>query len=128
MNTGVLVLDPARHGDFLRACYEKYPADFHDFEQTPLPYELQANDMVEYIDPRFYAIWSLEMAGRYPFPPELYLERDGDILQRKNLELYKACVEASLENNYVLHFAGPMAYSRINNIQLQIDTPHITRY
>jgi len=99
INTGVLAFDPNRHGSFLAEVYAKYPNDFMDLENTPLSYELQADDRAEYLDGRFNLIWAQVAAEHYPFlfNPEI---------SAGHQEITRLCVNVAYRNSWFLHFAG----------------------
>jgi hypothetical protein len=60
-------------------------------------YEFQNTGLVNWIDYRFEAQWTFEMAWKYPF---LYRELDVQSIE------VSTAVESSLFANYFLHFAG----------------------
>lgn len=99
INTGLLVFDPGRHGNFLAEVYTKYDRDFMDFENTPLSFELQTSGRAEYIDNRFNVVWSAAVARHYPFlfNPEI-LPNHGEVL--------RLCANATFRNAFFLHFAS----------------------
>lgn len=99
INTGVLVFDPDKHANFLAEVYAKYPGDFMDLENTPLSYELQANERAEYLDSRFNLIWAQVAAEHYPFlfNPQFAARRH---------EIARLCVNVAYRNSWFLHFAG----------------------
>jgi len=66
-------------------------------EQTFLNYFVQSNELQQWLDYRFHALWIYEMACHYPF---LYNESQDD------LSLIASCIESSLFTNHFLHFAG----------------------
>jgi len=85
INTGVLVMQPLLHGDFLEDIYKKHigrapghKRGFH-YEQAAIGYELMRADMYTLLDGRFNAIWPL-----------------AEGISREN---FKAA-------NYFIHFAG----------------------
>lgn len=67
-------------------------------EQTHFNYFAQKNFKINILDYRFQAQWVFEMSNYYPF---LYNKE-----LSKNSNLISGCIEASLSNNYFLHFAG----------------------
>lgn len=85
INTGVLVMQPLLHGDFLEDIYKRrigaapgHRRGFH-YEQAAIGYELMKAEMYTLLDGRWNALWPLaEGIGR---------------------EAYKAA-------NYFIHFAG----------------------
>jgi len=101
INTGVFVFQPKLHNDFLSQCYAKYDRDSIDgsFENLPYSYELQAQDMIQYIDERFNMAWSKYAAIYYPF---LYIR---DFVEQ-NPDVAVQCVNVFYHNAYFCHFAG----------------------
>ena len=99
INTGVLVFDPNTYGRFLAECYAKYEKDFMDYENTPLSYELQSNDVVEFLNGKFNMIWAQVVAEHYPF---LFSQET----VKKNKDLFRLCANAAYHNSWFLHFAG----------------------
>lgn len=100
-NSGVLVLQPKIHADFLQYIYNKYVnksknhyRGFH-FEQSCIGYELQKNNLYKVIDNRFNAIWSLT---KY------------DNIENITLNKY-------FNDNYFIHFAGHTDYDKVKNIE-----------
>lgn len=104
-NSGVLVMKPKIHKDFLQNLYNKYILQslshnrgFH-FEQSCIGYELQKNKIYKVIDNRFNAIWNLINIDNF-----------------ENITLDKYFNE-----NYFIHFAGGyMPYNKkIKELQIQ---------
>ena len=100
-NSGVLVLQPKLHGDFLKNVYDKYVKQsvnhyrkFH-FEQSCIGYELQKNNLYKVMDNRFNAVWSLTKIDNV-----------------KNMTLDKY-----FNDNYFTHFAGNIDYDKVKNIK-----------
>jgi hypothetical protein len=100
-NSGVLVLQPKIHGDFLQNIYNKYVnksknhrRGFH-FEQSCIGYELQKNNLYKVIDNRFNAIWSLTKC---------------DNIENITLNKY-------FNDNYFIHFAGHTDFHKVKNIE-----------
>ena len=63
LNTGVLVMQPALHGDFLRNIFDlhvetclTHPRGFH-YEQAAIGYHLQTSNMFKILPKEFNAIW-----------------------------------------------------------------------
>lgn len=101
LNTGVLVLQPKIHNEFLKYVYQKYvkysishPRGFH-FEQSCIGYEIQKNNLYKVIDNKFNAVWSLTK-----------LDNDKSI----SLNEY-------FNENYFIHFAGHVDFDKIPNIK-----------
>lgn len=64
INTGVLVIQPKKHSEFLKNIYYKYlprlmeqPNDFYNYEQAVIGYELMRNDMCIFMSHSWNAIW-----------------------------------------------------------------------
>ena len=66
-------------------------------DQTHFNHFVQDKNLAQWLDYRYQALWTYEIATRYPF---LYSDH------QNNLSLMKQCIEASLFTNYFLHFAG----------------------
>ena len=99
-NSGVLVMQPKKHNDFLLNIYNKYILQsvshyrgFH-FEQSCIGYELQKNNLYKVIDNRFNAVWGLTKL---------------DNIENINLNKY-------FNDNYFIHFAGHTDYDKIKTI------------
>ena len=100
-NSGVLVLQPKIHGDFLQNIYNKYIKQsknhyrgFH-FEQSCIGYEVQKNNLYKVIDNRFNALWPLTKL---------------DNIENITLNKY-------FNENYFIHFAGHTDYDKVKQIQ-----------
>jgi hypothetical protein len=98
---GVFLVNVENQHHQMKKIFEKYPRNVESVtgggDQTHFNYEIQTNFSVQWFEYRFQAIWPFEMATKYPF-----LYHYG----RRNPELIKQCVEASLLSNYFLHFPG----------------------
>lgn len=98
---GLIVFNVERHGDVMLNWFNKYDRNVQSVtgggDQTHVNFEIQSSGLVQWLDYRFQAMWAYEMAWKYPF---LYSSR------RHDDELARECVEASLYQNYFLHFAG----------------------
>jgi hypothetical protein len=66
-------------------------------DQTHFNHFVQSNSKVTWLDYKFQAIWVFEMASKYPF---LYNKKSF------KSEVIQDCIDASLLDNYFLHFAG----------------------
>ena len=99
--SGVFVYNCSTHGPLLAKYYRSFGQEIMEQdgggEQRFLNHFVQSQNLVEWLDYRFQALWTYEIASKYPF---LYGE------YRSNLSLIKTCIEASLFTNYFLHFAG----------------------
>jgi hypothetical protein len=100
--TGLIMFNVANHAEMMRNWFYKYDSNVQSItnggEQTHLNFEIQSTGKVIWLDYRFQAIWPFEMAWKYPF---LY-----EASRRDNVDLIRACIEASLYQNHFLHFAG----------------------
>ncbi len=98
---GFFVFNVQAHSELLKSSFQKYGKNIESItgggDQTHFNYEIQSNFKVSWLDYRFQAIWTFEIAWKYPF---LYDYGRGKI------DLIRECVEASLFTNYFLHFAG----------------------
>lgn len=98
---GFFVFNLENHSNFMKKIFDKYPSDIKSItdggDQTHLNYEFLKYGNISWLNYRFQAIWVYEMAWKYPF---LYN------FGRNNEELIRECIEASLYQNYFLHFAG----------------------
>ncbi len=65
-------------------------------EEIYINHAIQINNLANWLDYKFQAIWIYEMAWKYP---NLYAETS-------NIEFAQKCIESSLWSCYFLHFAG----------------------
>lgn len=72
LNTGVLVMQPKKHADYLKTIYNKYilksinhPRGFN-YEQSCIGYELQKDRMFEIMPNTFNALWFFYKFENYP--------------------------------------------------------------
>ncbi len=96
---GVFVFNCRKFKNFFKKFYSKYTAN--DFsltggDQSAFSYEINKLGKIKILDYKFQAIWLYEMAWKYPF---LYKPS-------KNKNIIKECINASVRDNYFLHFAG----------------------
>ena len=112
INTGVLVMKPALHADFLESVYHdsfrelKNGAMPGHYEQTYLAWKLFQAAQYNLLDERFNRIAFIEWALHYPFT-----------LIADNPSLLRACFTTMLSNAFFLHFAACMEmlpYAQIN--------------
>jgi hypothetical protein len=96
-NSGVLVLQPKIHRDFLEYIYNKYVIKsinhrrgFH-FEQSCIGYEIQKINMFKVIDNKFNALWSLSKM---------------DNIENFTLDKY-------FTQNFFIHFAGHVDFDKV---------------
>jgi hypothetical protein len=100
--------------EFYENCEKTITSPTSGGDQTHFNYLVQSNDLQQWLDYRFQAQWTYEMAWKYPF---LYSKF------RKNPEVIKSCIEASLFSNYFLHFAGSWYESEMWEQVKVLDTP-----
>ena len=101
LNSGVLVMQPKLHNDFLQNIYNKYILQsishyrgFH-FEQSCIGYEIQKNNLCKVIDNKFNALWALT--------------------KMDNIE--NISLNSFFNENYFIHFAGHVDFDNIKQIQ-----------
>jgi hypothetical protein len=99
-NSGVLVLQPKIHGNFLQNIYETYVSKsishsrgFH-FEQSCIGYEIQKANMYKILDNKFNAVWALTKLDNI-----------------ENISLNKFFAD-----NYFTHFAGHTDFDRVTQL------------
>jgi hypothetical protein len=100
-SAGLFVFDVSDFGDWMAQVFYKYDHNVYSLsdggDQMHINYEFQNTGLVNWIDYRFEAQWTFEMALKYPF---LYRELDVQSIE------VSTAVESSLFANYFLHFAG----------------------
>jgi hypothetical protein len=101
LNTGVLVMQPKIHGNFLKKIYDTYvikskthTRGFH-YEQSCIGYEIQKANLYKIIDNKFNAIWGLTKI---------------DNIDNIDLETY-------FNENYFIHFAGHIDFEKILSLK-----------
>ena len=118
--SGVFVFNCELHGLNMSNFYNSFDKSVMDRdgggEQIFLNHFVQSKGLVEWLEYRFQAMWTYEMANKYPF---LYKEKDQD----QDLSLIKKCIEASLFTNYFLHFAGSWHEGKMWEQVKVFDTP-----
>ena len=99
-NSGVLVLQPKIHNDFLQKIYNNYiiksishHRGYH-FEQSCIGFELQKANLYKVLDNKFNAIWGLTKIDNI-----------------KNITLEKYFTQ-----NYFIHFAGNVDHDKIKHL------------
>ena len=116
--SGVFIFGCQHHGDLLRKYYESFQPSVMQKddggEQIFLNHFVQSKGLVEWLEYRFQAMWTYEMANNYPF---LYIDH------KEDLALIKQCIEASLFTNYFLHFAGSWHEVKMWEQIKVLDTP-----
>lgn len=117
VNTGVLVLRPDRHGDFLREVYETGTENpYSAMEQMWLSYRIFQEGLLTPLDPRFNKIWSEELVQNYPFLMTSAM--------REQRAIIGLCVTAAWLNGYFLHFlADGFSRGDVRFIMTMFDEP-----
>lgn len=99
--SGVFLFNPECHGSLFLDYFNEFDASVitptSGGEELHFNYLVQSLGRDEWLDYRFQCLWMYEVAWKYPF---LYT------LDRKDDDLIRRCIEASLSTNYFLHFAG----------------------
>jgi len=99
-NSGVLVLQPKIHQDFLYYVYNRYieKSITHKrgphYEQTCLGYELQKENLYKVLDNKFNAVWALTKTNNI-----------------ENISLNKF-----FNDNYFIHFAGGVDMDKVKQL------------
>jgi len=98
--TGFFAGNVEEHSKPMNDIYYNYPASILTLtdggDEPIINYEFQSQFEVNWLPYKFQALWLYEMAAHYTF---LYEDIEA-------FDLIKKCIEASLENNIFLHFAG----------------------
>jgi hypothetical protein len=99
--TGLIMFNVNNHSDLMLHWFNKYDKNTQSItdggDQTHYNYEMLNWGNITWLDYKYQAIWTYEMAIKYPF---LYS------YGRNKENLIRECIEASLMTNYFLHFAG----------------------
>lgn len=101
-NSGVLVMQPKIHSDFLKNIYDKYVIQSIShyrgfiFEQCCIGYEIQKANMYTILDNRFNALWGLTTL---------------DNMENITFNTY-------FNNNYFIHLAGGVDHAKIKDLPL----------
>jgi len=97
---GFFIFNVSLFSDIMEKWFFKYPSDVETItnggDEPVLNYEFQNHGKIKWLDYKFQALWLYEMSEKYPF---LYQDME-------NTKLVKKCIQASLQQNYFLHFAG----------------------
>jgi hypothetical protein len=102
--SGFFIFNVNNFGHILEEWFFKYPNNLETFnifedhggDELIINYEFQNYGKIKWLDYKFHALWVYEIAEKYPF---LYQDIN-------NKEILKKCIQASLKQNYFLHFAG----------------------
>jgi lipopolysaccharide biosynthesis glycosyltransferase len=100
-NSGLLVLQPRIHKEFLENIYSKHVLQnighwrgYH-YEQSAIGYEIQKSKLYKVLDNKFNAVWGIE---------KLYSDD-------------KTKLEDFFNNNHFTHFAGKTDYDKVKRLQ-----------
>ncbi len=121
INSGVLVMQPARHAAMLEQVYhdswaempahsETRCAQKGNYDQLYVTWKLWRAGMIHLLDPRFNRIAYYEQAMHYPFT-----------LAIPDPNLWRICFTTMLCNCFFLHFAGNMHLMRFAQWTLEGD-------
>lgn len=98
---GIILFNVKNHSKMMEKWFHLYDKNTKsitgDGDQTHTNYHILKTKKVQWLDYRYQALWQLEMANFYPF---LYQK------EFANKKTILSCIEASMLNNYFLHFAG----------------------
>lgn len=98
---GIILFNVKNHSKIMKEWFHLYDRNTKsitgDGDQTHTNYHIIKTKKVQWLDYRFQALWQLEMANYYPF---LYKK------EIANKKIIIQCIEASMLNNYFVHFAG----------------------
>jgi len=122
--TGFFMGNIDAHADFLRDLFYKYDENVKSItdggDEFHINHALQTMLDIQWLPYSFQALWTHEMAWKYPF-----LYHYG----KNKKELIKQCIEASLMDNYFLHFAGSWHESKMwTEVHILNDPKTILRY
>ena len=130
LNTGVLVMQPAKHGEFLRDVFDRHyntclthPRGFH-YEQAAIGYELQTNSMFTILPKQFNAIWFIQKLINEQKRVEARLKVNNDgisyIIHRRmsgeGQETKESCINRInqyFRDNYFTHLAASQNHERV---------------
>ena len=102
---GLIVFNISKFSNIMSSWFYKYDSSVKTItnggDQTHMNYEIQAHGKVKWLDYRFQALWTYEMANHYSF------------LYSGSEQLIAPCVRSSLSLNYFLHFPGMWTEGRM---------------
>ena len=123
LNTGVLVLQPKKHREFLERIYYKYvmsddynpsipnqleQTNPYHYEQSAIGYELQTHNMYVIISKKFNSIWFLQT---------IINRAIGDLCVPFPLHVHRRDILSFFKQTYFMHFAGKTGFSRVQELQ-----------
>jgi len=111
--SGVFVYNVDKFEAFFEDLFHKYDKDIKSLsnggDQTHFNFHV-LNGPVKFLDYKFQSLWTYEQAVLYPF-----------IYDSRHKKSIKSCIQASLMNNYFLHFAGSWHESNMWKMKNIID-------
>jgi hypothetical protein len=118
---GLIVFNVHNHSDLMEGWFKKYDRNVESLtgggDEVHFNYEVQNWGRITWLDYRFQALWTYEMAWKYPFLYQLGTSKD---------EIVAKCIEASLFTNYFLHFAGSWYESEMWKIENIMTGDHLS--
>lgn len=98
---GLILFNQKNHTDVMKKWFYKYEKNIESItgggDECHFNFEVQNWGNIQWLEYKFQALWTYEMAWKYPF---LY---DNSKMTPQD---YIRCIESSLFTNYFLHFAG----------------------
>jgi hypothetical protein len=116
LNTGVMVVSPARHSAIFRRVYDNYedrgPSSY--YENVPLSYEMVQSGQLQCLDSKCNHLWTWSKLLHYPFLMRRRYARSARLdrlireisWQAGGRKIARQCASTALANCHVLHFAG----------------------
>lgn len=117
LNSGVLVIQPKKHKEFLQRVYKTYlPLAIKSkrgahCEQTALGYELQRSQKHFVLSNKWNAIWALQKLETFLF------HRHSWSLKRIVQRITGSEIEEYFQNNYFMHFAGGTDLQKVASLE-----------
>jgi hypothetical protein len=115
---GVIVFNVENHSKMMRKWFKKYDRTVESLtgggDEPHMNYEIQNWGKITWLPYEFQALWTYEASWKYPF---LFS------LDRENESIIRDCIEASLYQNYFLHFAGSWHESQMWKIGRFFEDP-----
>ena len=105
---GFFLFNQTNHSKLMKSWFYKYDQKVHSItgggDECHFNYEVQNWGKISWLNYKFQALWTYEMAWKYPF-----------LYDHQNIEknIIVKCIEASLFTNYFLHFAGSWGESEM---------------
>lgn len=99
-NSGVLVMQPDKHGEFLKGVYEKYVENSHNhprgyhYEQSCIGYEILKNKLYKLLPHKFNAVWAMTLWDN----------------------IYNIQLDDYFRQNWFIHFAGKAELEKVYHL------------